>query len=182
MRPHYEPGQELAAADLGNEQSYRRQRLRRHNRHLHGWGVVCGLTVVAVKDPRPPWSVCICPGYAIGPYGDEIAVARPIPLDVFESLWKHENPVADPEEAYVVIRASEEPRPDAARIRDGIETGVLWRLPTLESQSPTADLSRHPRTPCPQCPPDPFVVLARIVLPAHRTLPIRKGDIEIWGA
>ena len=44
-RVRYFPGQLLSAADFETEQSYLRAKRRLHNRWLHGWGVVGGLTV-----------------------------------------------------------------------------------------------------------------------------------------
>jgi hypothetical protein len=35
----------LTANDMIADRDYFLQKLRRHNRFLHGWGVVCGLTV-----------------------------------------------------------------------------------------------------------------------------------------
>ena len=62
QRPRYAAGSSLAAHDLRTEQRYRLQRLRRHHRYLHGWGVICGLLVVPAGDPRRPWAVQVCPG------------------------------------------------------------------------------------------------------------------------
>ena len=79
--PRYFPRQLLTPVELTLEQQYFRDRLRRHNRLLHGWGVVCGAAVCAIPgepDPktgqtRPqPWKVRVQPGYVLGPYGDEI--------------------------------------------------------------------------------------------------------------
>src|SRR5262245_29859665 len=81
-RPQYEIGNYLAAADLLTEQRYRLQRLRRHNRYLHGWGVVCGLHVVPARDSTRPWALWVCPGYAISCCGDEIEVPTPAMIDV----------------------------------------------------------------------------------------------------
>jgi hypothetical protein len=64
------------------EQEYFRQKLRRHNRFLHGWGVVCGLEVTAAPTAETPWRVKIDSGYALGPYGDEIYVANFVCLDL----------------------------------------------------------------------------------------------------
>ena len=36
----------------GAEQDYYREKMRRHNRYLHGWGVVCGCSVEAVAVQR----------------------------------------------------------------------------------------------------------------------------------
>ena len=43
--PRYYPRQLITPDDLTLEQNYFRDRLRRHNRLLHGWGVVCGALV-----------------------------------------------------------------------------------------------------------------------------------------
>jgi hypothetical protein len=66
------------------EQQYFRQKLRRHNRFLHGWGVVCGMRVTAAPDvqKKMPWRVKIDAGYALGPYGDEIYLAEPYCFDL----------------------------------------------------------------------------------------------------
>jgi hypothetical protein len=81
-RVRYFPRQLITADDMTAEQEYFRQRDRRHNRFLHGWGVVCGLAVEATNDKDHPWRVRVCPGYAIGPQGDEISVADPVYFDV----------------------------------------------------------------------------------------------------
>src|SRR5262245_38618945 len=86
-RPRFEVGDHLTASDLATERAYREWRLRRHNRHLHGWGVVCGLWVVPARDTSRPWGVFVCPGYALGPYGDEILVPDAWLIDVRDSLW-----------------------------------------------------------------------------------------------
>lgn len=77
-RPRYYPRQILTPSDMTLEQTYFRERLRRHNRYLHGWGVVCGAEVVipTVKnsgDPKP-WTITVKPGYVLGPCGDEIVI------------------------------------------------------------------------------------------------------------
>src|SRR4051812_18983973 len=71
-RVRYFPRQLLTADDMRAEQEYLRQRQRRFNRLVIGWGVVCGLEVVF--DPKKPDEVRVCPGYALGPWGDEIYV------------------------------------------------------------------------------------------------------------
>ena len=72
----------LTADDMVTEQDYFRQKMRRHNRYLHGWGVVCGLEVTAAPTAEAPWRVRISGGYALGPYGDEIHVAEPVFFDL----------------------------------------------------------------------------------------------------
>jgi hypothetical protein len=77
--PRYYPRQLITPDDLTLEQNYFRDRMRRHNRLLHGWGVVCGALVcpVTTKDANGavsllPWQVQVQKGYVLGPYGDEI--------------------------------------------------------------------------------------------------------------
>jgi hypothetical protein len=54
-RLRYFYGQMLHARDLQLEQAYFREKLKLHNRCLHGWGVVCGLDVT----PPPPDPDCV---------------------------------------------------------------------------------------------------------------------------
>jgi len=77
--PRYYPRQLITPADLTLEQNYFRDRMRRHNRLLHGWGVVCGALVCPMTTQNSdgttsftPWQVQVQPGYVLGPYGDEI--------------------------------------------------------------------------------------------------------------
>jgi hypothetical protein len=80
-RLRYFPRQLLTADDMRVEQEYFREEQRRHNRFLHGWGVVCGLEVV--PDPaNGATAVKACPGYALGPWGDEIVVEEATPFDL----------------------------------------------------------------------------------------------------
>lgn len=51
VRTNYFHGQLLTHGDLTNDQTYFRERLRLHNRCLHGWGVVCGLEVRVIAPP-----------------------------------------------------------------------------------------------------------------------------------
>jgi hypothetical protein len=88
QRPRYAAGISLAAHDLCTEQRYRLQRLRHHHRYLHGWGVICGELVVPATTLRRPWTVQVCPAYAIGPYADEIEVQTPAAVDVRDYLWR----------------------------------------------------------------------------------------------
>lgn len=77
--PRYYPRQMITPDDLTLEQNYFRDCMRRHNRLLHGWGVVCGALVCPSTTTNPdgtislnPWKVQVQPGYILGPYGDEI--------------------------------------------------------------------------------------------------------------
>jgi hypothetical protein len=64
------------------EQEYFRQKLRRHNRMLHGTGVVCGLEVADASTGDHPMRVSVSAGYAISPQGDEICLPKVDYLDL----------------------------------------------------------------------------------------------------
>lgn len=103
-RPRYFPRQLITPDELILEQNYFRDKLRRHNRLLHGWGVVCGAVVCRVASgrahdtngrasdwpcPEPsdqssldPWNVSVSSGYILGPYGDEIVINCDRTIDV----------------------------------------------------------------------------------------------------
>jgi hypothetical protein len=81
-RVRYFPRQLITADDMTADQEYLRQRDRRHNRFLHGWGVSCGLSVEPAATAEHPWQVRVCPGYAIGPQGDEISLGQPVLIDL----------------------------------------------------------------------------------------------------
>jgi len=66
-RPRYFDGKVLSANDFTTEQEYHRAKQRRHNRYLHGWGVVSGFSV-SVRDD----SVIVESGVAIDCAGNEI--------------------------------------------------------------------------------------------------------------
>src|SRR2546427_7994966 len=87
--PRYYPRQLIPPDDLTLEQNYFRDRMRRHNRLLHGWGVVCGAMVCPVTVTNSdgstsfkPWQVTVQRGHALGPYGDEIMVDCPRTVDL----------------------------------------------------------------------------------------------------
>ena len=189
-RPRFDAGDYLTASDLETEHAYRSQRLRRHNRHLHGWGVVCGLWVAPARDTARPWAVLVCPGYALGPYGHEMLVPTATLVDVRESLWSR--PKTAGPMAYVGIRAAEHRHApvvaessgcgcDAcaahdSRVSDGWRIDILWELPP-DTVSPTFDFCRE-QAPCPPCPDSPYVMLASIRLPLDESDPIDASAID----
>lgn len=78
-RTRFFPRQLVTPDDMTQDQIYFREKARRHNRLLHGWGIVCGAWV------RPGESACeviIEPGYILGPYGDEIVIDDEITVDL----------------------------------------------------------------------------------------------------
>ncbi|HYP27453.1 MAG TPA: hypothetical protein VE262_12110 [Blastocatellia bacterium] len=97
-RLRYFHGQMLVANDLQTEQDYFHEKLKLHNRCLHGYGTVCGLKVVAVANEPdcPPSagqyseqaSACVrieC-GMAIDCEGNELVVRQARTVDLWDEL------------------------------------------------------------------------------------------------
>ncbi|MEE4216421.1 MAG: hypothetical protein V2I48_02330 [Xanthomonadales bacterium] len=72
QRPHYYRGQLLLEDDFLAEQNYHVNARLRHNLHLHGWGVVHGLTISRETGN----AVKIAPGFAVDALGREILVTE----------------------------------------------------------------------------------------------------------
>jgi hypothetical protein len=85
-RPRYFPRQLITPSDLTLEAEYFRNKLRRHNRLMHGWGVVCGALVCPVwkvdGTGLEPWKVMIKSGYILAPFGDEISIEQDRKVDL----------------------------------------------------------------------------------------------------
>src|SRR5882762_298022 len=82
-RLNYYYGQLLGAADFLTEQRYFRDKLKLHNRCLHGYGIVCGLGVVVPAAATPPATAAelqIDPGLALDSDGNELVVRAPIAI------------------------------------------------------------------------------------------------------
>lgn len=79
-RTRFFPRQMIGPDDLTQDQLYFREKMRRHNRMLHGWGVVCGARVRTSEENA--CAVIIEPGYILGPYGDEILIDREVEVDL----------------------------------------------------------------------------------------------------
>jgi len=198
VRPRYFQGHLLTEKDFSDEQDYFREKLRRHNRLLHGWGVVCGLRVTPAAAGC---AVIVSPGYALDPCGDEILLEQEALLrlpgreggDGDELVRTGKEDANCPDGAWVVeIRHVEIPvqmvpaldgsgeidSVQASRIQETCELRVLAALPAPPSgDEPRRD---HRRTAasdaCPPCPPDPderWVVLAEVA--------VRVGRPEVKG-
>jgi hypothetical protein len=180
-RPDYQPSDYLRSEDLRVGQHYLIQRLRRHDRRLHSWGVVCGMRVIPANDPARPWGVCVCPGFAIGPYGDEIQLTCRGSLDISEFLWLSPARAGLPRTTSLAIRYAEKlakpiPTPTVqcqctetiytpSRIQDGYQLSALWELPE-HPKNPLFDICKREPAPEEECPPSPYLVLAYINLPS----------------
>ena len=75
---------------------------RRHNRALHGYGVVSGLDVDIDASGGEP-GIAVAPGYAIDPCGNEIALCESVKLRL----------PADHHEAFISLRHWERGRDPA---------------------------------------------------------------------
>lgn len=194
-RVRYYPRQLLTVEDMLVEQEYFRQKARRHNRMLHGWGVVCGLRVRASPGDGLPWQVYVEEGYALTPQGDEIYVPDPICYDLAkcsvvagEDLCEPGRPAPprrDRTPIFLAVRYRECPtRPvrtqpggcgcddhncEYSRIRDDFELGCLLDLPDTHERRDDrrlCDFVQAGEMPaCPPCPENPWVVLAAVLLP-----------------
>jgi hypothetical protein len=168
-RVRYFPRQLITADDMRAEQEYFLNKLRRHNRFLHGWGVVCGCTVVPLPTDEKPWQVEVCPGYVVAPQGDEILIKDCVPFDPQLGMQPCDPctvtwpcpplpvPSRDNEQtiAYLAVRYVEcASRPvrvhpsgcgcaeldcEYSRIRESFELKLLWSLPTSHSEAKKAD-------------------------------------------
>jgi hypothetical protein len=82
-RLNYYYGQLLGAGDFLAEQRYFREKLKLHNRCLHGYGVVCGLEVLVPPPATPPVTtpaLQVSCGLAIDRDGNELVVRDPIDI------------------------------------------------------------------------------------------------------
>lgn len=125
-RNNYFHGQLLTTKDFQNEQDYFREKQRMLNRCLHGWGIICGLSVsVQHNDVR------VKPGVALDCQGNEIVVPGivniPLPdsvadqyvvIEYFEKLCDYvpvigvsdaDSQPTRVEESYLISCQSEEP-------------------------------------------------------------------------
>ncbi len=84
-RVNYFHGQLLSVSDMKAEQEYFLAKLRRHNRHLHGWGVVSGLKVTIGNSSE----IVVEPGVAIDCAGNEIYVCTQLRLKIPMNLDVH---------------------------------------------------------------------------------------------
>jgi DNA-binding beta-propeller fold protein YncE len=68
--------------------------LRFHNKHLHGWGIVCGLQVhCGADDPQRPGdrtTVTVLPGYAIDCEGNDIVLDDDLTVPILEMIAEWE--------------------------------------------------------------------------------------------
>lgn len=124
-RNRFFTGKLLSVDDLTQEQAYERTKHRRHNRLLHGVGIVRGLVVGL--QPRPAGgdpAIVVSPGVALDPNGEELVVCEPVTRDVCQGESM----------CYVTVALAERPTnpmPDgeSSRIEESAEVTVSRDLP-----------------------------------------------------
>lgn len=171
-RIRYFARQLLDEADFTQEQEYLRDKARRHNRMLHGWGVVSGL---CVESGEAKGELTVGPGYALDSYGNEIVVDDEVTVDLCSEDGDG-NAVSPGRPLYLAIRYAEcltRPVPggeslEYSRVREGFAATVLTELP---ASPPSCEPDTHR---CPDLSAQPWVVLAEVVLDSN--LNISKVD------
>jgi len=178
-RTRYFTGQLLGKDDLELEQLYVREKLRRHNRMLHGWGIVSGLGVQAGPADS---ELTVEPGYALDRHGDEIVVPDAVIVDLLseDDDGNAVAPCPRPDDherkrvrrrrsakrpLYLGIRYAEcasRPVPVAesveySRTRESFAIKLLSKLPASYRRLPPRGRNNDPRA-------EPWVILAEIVL------------------
>jgi hypothetical protein len=75
-------GQVLTAQSFELEQKYFREKLKRHNRALHGFGIVSGLKVIVEAG-----QIIVEPGLALDCQGNELVVGKPVVVSPVTCDW-----------------------------------------------------------------------------------------------
>lgn len=222
-RPRYFDRQIITSTEMNLASQYLRDCQRRHNRLLHGWGVVCGARVCPVIEDGEvlPWVVEVGGGYILAPHGEEIVIDCPRRYDLRtgstsgvtgDSCAQPPDPwcsdVYTPRDAkgclYVAVRYREFPsRPvrvpligcgceesqcEYSRVRDGYEISALEQCPTSHCRPDSGSMMQTRTTAapvdpikdwmarkpwlreCPPCPPEPWVVLAKVCFESDGTI------------
>jgi hypothetical protein len=146
-------GKLMTVDDFEQEQSYHRTKHRRHNRLLHGIGIVRGLGVSleagsAGGDPI----VVVSPGVAISPDGEELVLCDPATRDVCQGssacfvtlalVERLANPTPDGEHSRIEesaeVALSEDVLPGQLAIARLLNEGGAWRFdPGFRAGRPT---------------------------------------------
>jgi hypothetical protein len=124
-RTRFFTGKLLTADDFEQEQSYHLTKHRRHNRLMHGVGIVRGLGVsleprVSGGDP----TIMVSPGVAISPEGEELVVCEPVTRDVCQGVSPCYVTLA-----FVEQPADPTPEGEHSRIEESAEVVVFEDVP-----------------------------------------------------
>jgi len=191
-RVKFFPRMLLTAEDMVAESEYHREKLKRHNRFLHGTGIVCGLDVTPAPAPNPSTAIQVGSGYALSPCGDEIFVGEPVIIDLKNcgpgattdpcepSIIRGGNGVgatitvgikfadclAKPVRAMPAGCACEDEDCEYSRIRDSFQISCLEDLPTSPKFPSLCDFKEFPGSLSCPTPTEPWVFLAQVTLPS----------------
>jgi hypothetical protein len=190
-RPSYFARMMLNAEDFLSEQNYHRERLRRHNRLLHGWGVVCGLAVAADPTADQPWRLRIEPGFALTTMGDEVHLRCIVHVDLAQYRAGGASPI------FIAVRYAEESthpvapisdstcsEPKPPRIAEAVAIGCLAALPeshrnVIDQPSLCETVTQDPTPSCPPPATEPWVVLAKGSLPPSANTRLDDSNIDV---
>jgi hypothetical protein len=124
-RNRFHAGKALTADDLEQEQSYHRTKHRRHNRLLHGVGIVSGLAVgLEPSSTGDDAVVVVSPGLAISPDGEELVVCERVTRDACQG-----ESVCNVTVALVERPANPTPGGEPSRIEETAEVAVSEDVP-----------------------------------------------------
>jgi hypothetical protein len=197
-RPRYYSRQLVTPDDMTLEQEYFRSKMRRHNRFLHGWGVVCGARVV---QSNQPWKVIVKSGYILGPYGDEIYIECDQCVDVRVPCVPPPTSTNDCQEAqpaapttatqFVAVQykemqtrlirvplggcGCEDNSCEYSRLCDGYQICILDHCPNPSKPSDIG-FGSGPAPDCPPCPAEPWIALASFTVDANGVVTIQECD------
>ena len=118
-RVRYFSGQLLTERDFETEQQYHLQARYRHNKMLHGPGIVTGLEIeVSSADSTP--SVIVRPGYALDPEGRELILGSCVKLEIRDKAASYYVTMEHTEQQTDWIPTVDSSEPVASRIQDAV--------------------------------------------------------------
>jgi hypothetical protein len=116
-------GQVLGTDDLQREQDYHRDKARLHNRFLHGWGVVTGLSVRVNQG-----AIVVAPGLALDCAGNELVLSTEERVSLSGLTGRQYVTIR-----YVEVPSAEVPSPsgqlEASRIKEAVAVQVSLTNP-----------------------------------------------------
>lgn len=182
LRPRFFQRQAITARDLAAGQDYLAERLRRHNRFLHGCGVVCGLEVFLEPPAAGVPSVAITAGYAISPQGDEIYVPNEtvLALDCVENIsgdCYQLDPTPSGQRVYLAARFKEDEVRPVAPIPERCNSVLPCEFSRFQSGYEIKCFDHLP----PSCAPPPMAncdMVLEDLLQSRSTAPITRDDVN----
>jgi hypothetical protein len=135
VRLRYFFGKRMGVADFVDQQLYHASKMRLHNQHLHGAGVLCGLRVSVLPGVTPPSALRVARGAALDRCGREIIVGLDQCIDV--NAWIQRE---------IAARQAEDP--SSTWPTSALVGGVLPLAVALRYRECVASPEPAPRDPC----------------------------------